>query len=67
MFLIMSVPFEPVLRSKWKMQIEKHQPFDEIPISYPICALHFDKNCIIKRGKKTNLVNGTVPTIFPTE
>lgn len=34
-FLISSVPHEPVLRARWKTQIEKHQPFDDIPIAFP--------------------------------
>lgn len=52
---------------KWKAQIEKHQAFDDIPVSYPICALHFTETDIVKRGKKTNLVKNAVPVKFPNE
>lgn len=65
-FLLISVPHEPIARAKWKAQIEKHQSFDDIPIAFPVCALHFDEKNIIKCGKKSKLAKGTVPTIFPT-
>lgn len=60
-----SVPIDQPLRNKWIEQICRHQTFDPVPIRYPICALHFDPECIVKHGKRTTLKKGTVPTYFP--
>lgn len=49
-FLISSVPHEPVLRARWKTQIEKHQPFDDIPIAFPA-----KKKISLKRNDSHNL------------
>lgn len=59
------MPHDPELRSKWKHQINKHQVFDDIPISFPVCALHFDATQIVRRGKRTTLEKGALPFIFP--
>lgn len=64
-FGLFSVPHDPELREKWIEQIEKHQKFDPIPAAYPVCVLHFEPSKIIQRGKRTTLVKGTLPTIFP--
>lgn len=62
---LFSVPLEPELRAKWRSQICKHQEFDEIPGAYPVCMLHFDQSKIKHQGKRTTLVKGTLPTVFP--
>lgn len=64
-FLLFSAPHEPALRAKWIENISKHQEFNNIVISYPVCCLHFDESEILRRGKRTTLVKGAVPTIFP--
>lgn len=65
MKLYFSVPHDPILRKKWIEQIEKHQPFDRMPISYPVCERHFDATNLVRNGKRCTLIKGTVPTIFP--
>lgn len=60
-----SVPLDPELRAKWRSQICQHQEFDEIPGAYPVCMLHFDQSKIKHQGKRTTLVKGTLPTVFP--
>lgn len=62
---LFSVPYDSELREKWIKQIENHQEFDPIPAAYPVCLLHFEPSTIIQRGKRTTLVKGTLPTIFP--
>lgn len=59
------MPLDPEIRSKWIAQITKHQEFDEIPVTYPVCKLHFNEQQIIRRGKRNTLQKGAVPTIFP--
>lgn len=60
-----SVPHDPTLRQIWIQQIRRHQPFDHIPISYPVCALHFNSSEIIQNRKRATLKKGAAPTIFP--
>lgn len=64
-FNVYSVPLDPSLRKKWIHQISKHQEFDEIPTTYPVCALHFEPLVIHQRGKRKILQKGALPTIFP--
>lgn len=59
------MPHDTIVRKQWVHQISRHQKFDDAPISYPVCILHFDTDKIIQRGKRTTLVKGTVPTKFP--
>lgn len=53
------------MRKKWINQIERYQTFDPIPINYPVCSQHFEPSQILRRGKRSTLVKGSVPTIFP--
>lgn len=64
-FNFYSVPLDPLIRRKWIHQISKHQEFDETIAYYPVCSLHFDQSKIQQRGKRTLLVKGALPTIFP--
>lgn len=54
-----------MLRAKWIQQISKHQEFDDTPANYLVCSLHFHQTEFIRRGKRTTLVKGAFPTIFP--
>lgn len=60
-----SVPHDPPIRQQWIQQIRRHQTFDDTPISYPVCSLHFKSDEILRNGKRTILKKGSVPTIFP--
>lgn len=62
---IFRVPHEPALRAKWVEQIRRHQAFDDAPISYPVCILHFHASKINRSGKRTTLTKGSLPTIYP--
>ncbi|XP_055308093.1 uncharacterized protein LOC129572181 [Sitodiplosis mosellana] len=60
------VPHDPATRAKWIQQIRRHQDFDDVLISYPVCALHFNPTEIMKNRKRNTLKKGAVPTIFPS-
>lgn len=59
------MPHNPVIRTKWIQQINKHQEFDSIPIVYEVCADHFNPTDIQQRGKRSLLKKGALPKYFP--
>lgn len=65
MFFCFSVPVKPTLRAKWVAQIEKHQEFDDVILTYLVCADHFDNNDIQTNGSRKVLKKGALPRYFP--
>ncbi|XP_055306538.1 uncharacterized protein LOC129570841, partial [Sitodiplosis mosellana] len=56
---------DSALRAKWIKQIQKHQTFDSVPITYSVCADHFDSNYIQQSGNRKILKKGSLPIYFP--
>lgn len=63
---IKSVPMQSENRRKWIMAIETHQEFDYTVSRFNVCELHFTADLIQKRGQRTDLKPGAVPSIFPS-
>lgn len=64
-FSRVSVPRDPILRQKWIEQISKHQEFVDATKTYPVCASHFDSDKVSQIGRRTTLIKGSLPTLFP--
>lgn len=58
------VPTMDPNRSRWIEAIEKTQEFDYITQTYYVCQSHFLPEDIQKRGKKTFVISGRVPSVF---
>lgn len=61
-----SVPMKSENRNKWIQASEKHQEFDYKVSRFFVCELHFTADSLQKRGLRTDVAPGAVPTIFPT-
>lgn len=51
-------------RRIWIDAIEKFQQFDYAAAKFFVCELHFLPEQIMRSGGRTDLVDGSVPTIF---
>lgn len=60
-----SVLSDTKLRAKWITQIERHQEFDSMLVSYTVYADHFDENDIQTSGNRKILKKGSLPRYFP--
>lgn len=65
--ILCSVPGNPEKRYKWIQAIETYQESDYYCSKFHVCELHFPSEAIKRFGGRTELLPGTVPTIFRFE